>query len=97
MSAAGFPGADDYRGAPDGGPAFPKVPDDMRNGSAGMTLRDYFAGQALAGVAGNPNSPDQFLGFYEGKDLLAEWAYAAADAMLLAREDASLAARDQTP
>jgi len=70
---------------------------DVSRGEVTMTLRDYFAGQALAGVAGNPNSPDQFLGFYDGKDLLAEWAYAAADAMLIAREDARLAARDQTP
>ena len=27
----------------DGGPAYPKVPDEIRNGSSGMSLRDYFA------------------------------------------------------
>jgi hypothetical protein len=47
-----------------------------------MTLRDWFAGQALAGIlasyAGAPRLPD-------GWDL-AEKAYAAADAMLKQRE-----------
>lgn len=51
---------------------------------AGWSLRDEFAGQALAGVTANPNTPDQLIGFgFEGsKDLLAEYAYACADAML---------------
>lgn len=35
---------------PDGGPAFPMWTEDMPvEGSPGMTLRDWFAGQALAG------------------------------------------------
>lgn len=48
----------------------------------GMTLRDYFAGQALAGICANTheNSP---AGDWATS---AEHAYAAADAMLAARD-----------
>lgn len=37
----------------DGGPAFPlqSIGPDFAPGYAGMTLRDWFAGQALAGLA----------------------------------------------
>jgi len=58
----------------DGGAAFP-----VMYVSEGMTLRDYFAGQALAGALADPNvnmPPAQ----------LAELAYMEADAMLAARE-----------
>ena len=42
-----------------------------------MTLRDWFAGQALAAAyTQHENSPDK----------TAEWAYQVADAMLAARE-----------
>ena len=42
-----------------------------------MTLRDWFAGQALAAAyTQHENSPD----------MTAEWAYQVADAMLAARE-----------
>ena len=45
----------------------------------GMTLLDYFAGQALAGIArGLGDSPNY--------DLVAERAYAQADSMLKERE-----------
>lgn len=71
----------------DGGPAFPNITPDMPvDGGPGMSLRDWFAGQAMHGiVAGfwaNPESlelPDK---------RLALLAYGAADAMLAAREDA---------
>lgn len=55
----------------------------------GMTLRDWFAGQALAGVGtwmpashlgGNLTLPTNL-------KLRAEWAYAQADAMLAARKE----------
>ena len=65
----------------DGGPAFPRArsvrPDDERN--EGMTLRDYFAGQALIGLLGNgyPNNTD---GAHYAKA-----AYHYADAMIAAR------------
>jgi hypothetical protein len=54
----------------------------------GMTLRDYFAGQALAGLLANSNTPDQLigLGYLGAKKECAEYCYAAADAMLTARE-----------
>lgn len=87
----------------DGGPAFPEryqsgshVQGDGRCqftvptlvDKPGMSLRDWFAGQALTGGLGNPNTPDQLcgLGFKGSKDMMAEWAYAHADAMLKARE-----------
>lgn len=41
----------------------------------GMTLRDWFAGQALA--MSTPDTPK----------MLAEWAYRVADAMLAARQE----------
>ena len=54
---------------------------------SGMTLRDYFAAQAMTGaqiwdaVLNGQNSP-----FIGGVEKLAEVAYAVADAMLKARE-----------
>ena len=51
-------------------------------GARGMTLRDYFAGQALAGLVANTESRLQ-------DDVEAAWE--VADAMLAARE------RDDTP
>jgi hypothetical protein len=72
----------------DGGPAFPCPDDYNQDGTPiygprnlqGMTLRDWFAGQALAGLLGNsnygpPNSKED-----------ANMAYLIADAMLKARE-----------
>ena len=59
-----------------GGPAFP-----IEGGSiyAGMTLRDYFAGQAIAGKLLMPGTA------YDETDC-AKFAYEMADAMLKARE-----------
>jgi hypothetical protein len=58
----------------DGGPAFPtRYHEDMH----GMTLRDWFAGQALAGMLANPDSWTGDRGVT---------AYRYADAMLRARE-----------
>jgi len=67
-------------------PAFPTPAHNLQND--GMTLRDYFAAQALTGaqiwdaVLNGPQA-SQFSG---GVDKLAEVAYAVADAMLKARE-----------
>jgi hypothetical protein len=58
----------------DGGPAFPRHAYD---GHDGMTLRDWFAGQALAGMLANPDSWTGDRGVM---------AYRYADAMLRARE-----------
>lgn len=59
----------------DGGPAFPmaSVPPQQ-----GMTLRDWFAGQALAGLLANPNRPG-----YIADAINDSWRYAGA--MLAAR------------
>jgi hypothetical protein len=65
----------------DGGPAFPTV---ARDGNwqphhDGLSLRDYFAGQALAGILAAAN-------FGSTKDWIGQKVYEAADAMLAARE-----------
>jgi hypothetical protein len=66
----------------DGGPAFPI----FTNGTIvvldyGMSLRDYFAGQAIAGTVGP--APD---GWSISPQDQAAWAYQIADAMIAERE-----------
>jgi len=68
----------------DGGPAFPfgqisEITGQPINGyfAPGMTLRDWFAGQALAGMLANPHT-------WTEEDLEGA-AYRYADAMLRAR------------
>ena len=68
----------------DGGPAFPDVQFTHNNGDTsfknnGMTLRDYFAGQALAGMLADPDTT-------ESPDVLARACYRCADAMIDARK-----------
>lgn len=80
-----------------GGPAFPSgaarrvrdvegqwtvVPSE---GSDGMTLRDWFAGQALAGLLANPELAKAMDG-REGTDPAALLAFAFADSMLEQRK-----------
>ena len=60
----------------DGGPAFPVICATNMI-SHGMTLRDYFAGQALM---------HQFAAGYDSKQNTARAAYELADAMIAARE-----------
>jgi hypothetical protein len=62
------------------GPAFPFVEGlaGYKENKKGMTLRDYFAGQALAGICANPDTS----GAYK---LIVNEAYAYADAMLVER------------
>lgn len=62
----------------DGGPAFP-IMDSGGGGYCGMTLRDYFAGQALAGGDASP-------GCEWKHERWASYAYRVADAMLKARD-----------
>ena len=69
---------------PDGGPAFPLSPEvgkahfDDPMAYPGMTLRDWFAGQALAGMLANTHIVGTI-------NRIAEHAYHYADAMLTAR------------
>ena len=65
-----------------GGPAFPD-PAPREDGWSGMTLRDYFAGQALIGLA--RSSAEQTVDDY-GPGHVASDAYSFADAMLAERE-----------
>ena len=77
-----------------GGPAFPYqdvLPDGMVNltPQIGMTLRDYFAAQAMTGAQiwdAVLNGKNAQLSHEGGVNTLAEVAYAVADAMLKARE-----------
>ena len=61
-----------------GGPAFP-----FDTGTCGMTLRDYFAAQAMQGILVGMVTPTE--GWSHNK--FAEIAYNVADAMLKAREE----------
>lgn len=81
----------------DGGPAFPQPdlsgqgigPNDR--GMEGMTLRDYFAGQALAGMAATISSDyvNELADGIRGGHPAAKAAYRVAEAMLLARSGRS--------
>lgn len=64
----------------DGGPAFRTVAGNTVY-SYGMTLRDYFAGQALAGILANPHNRHEVT-FQQ----MADDAYRFAFAMLEARK-----------
>ena len=60
----------------DGGAAFPAVA--MLTSNRGMSLRDWFAGQALAGMLACPNVAAPVAKY-------SQWAYQHADAMLAER------------
>ncbi|MCC7414382.1 MAG: hypothetical protein IT495_22395 [Gammaproteobacteria bacterium] len=65
----------------DGGPAFPH--DGQHNYTGGMTLRDYFAAEAMQAFIGKLVNGDE-----TSSALIPELSYAMADAMLKAREGA---------
>ena len=77
----------------DGGPAFPNAEPMWdsatntytRHVIGGMTLRDYFAGQALSSFRLDPDA-DICSGHY---DNLSEYAYRIADAMVQRKEETS--------
>lgn len=75
----------------DGGPAFPFGP--LNYSSAGMSLRDWFAGQIAAGIhAGDkPPLPTRTANL----SIVSEVAYAQADAMIAQRSQ-SRAKQKQT-
>ena len=67
-----------------GGPAYPRAAERyMNTAQEGMTLRDYFAGQALAGDMVNG-----FEGNFDGDDIIkrTKFLYRMADAMIEARD-----------
>ena len=76
----------------DGGPAFPRQQFRLANGmpeggEKGMTLRDYFAAKAVAGMF-YPAIVDSLQGDHDlNCDQLAGYAYTMADAMLKRREE----------
>lgn len=74
----------------DGGPAFPNVPDGAgdkwQSWDIGMSLRDYFAAKALAGMLANPNKEGANCGA-SGLGVFPRYAYEWADAMLKARSE----------
>lgn len=62
-------------------------PFDMGDGSGrvtqhGMTLRDYFAAKAMAAMMTQPEAANDWT-----DEKIAEWAYNAADAMLIRRQN----------
>jgi hypothetical protein len=75
----------------DGGPAFPTDEQIHANGQIeyaerGMTLRDYFAAQALSGLVLRAWSDDKVNVPADVHDRWSKAAYLTADAMLKARE-----------
>lgn len=82
----------------DGGPAFPAEAEwkdgaEVWPSSKGMSLRDWFAGQALLAGAGiNPHlpgddaEPDLWPKPAELAERRARWAYIQADALIAARD-----------
>ena len=74
-----------------GGPAFPHPAGWRRDPdiSDGMTLRDYFAAKAMQSVITQEIAALRRVNEYTAKsseDVMAEWAYKMADAMLKKRE-----------
>lgn len=66
----------------DGGPAFPVTEAPYSPNNHGMSLRDWFAGQALAGLLAQSSGT----AFGSDHSIGALWAYQMADAMLAARK-----------
>ncbi len=67
-----------------GGPAFPVLADvrpSIDKEWCGMTLRDYFAAEAMVTIWNHANAPRP-----NNVDQAAEWCYMMADSMLKARE-----------
>lgn len=66
----------------DGGPAFPGGDGGVRDLNEGMTLRDYFAGQALNGFLACTQQGEKIRDFSK----VAQGMYLLADAMIAERE-----------
>jgi len=68
-----------------GGPAYPVVAEYMEHCESGMTLRDYFAGQAVGEVISFCANDTRIKG-ESAPEAFARKAYEIADAMIAARE-----------
>lgn len=71
--------------ADNGGPAFPTPQDEFGKNSPSMSLRDYFAGQALMSLP-HLCAHDTLMDGITFEQHVAKNAYALADAMLAARK-----------
>ena len=69
----------------DGGPAFPHVATDRSCATPGMSLCDWFAGQALAGILAGGEAPGELT-----VTDISDWAWRQADAMLAVRSASNL-------
>lgn len=74
----------------DGGPAFPMPPHmgvlgHLISGANGMSLRDWFAGQALAGMHGSLVNSSEWPDA-NAANFMAKKAYESADAMIAERK-----------
>ena len=85
----------------DGGPAFPGPENELCYTPQGMSLRDYFAAKAMAGILvwdaimNQKNGHPTYIG--EGSaQRLAEHSYHTADAMLKARNAVTTGERSST-
>ena len=71
-----------------GGPAFPANHYDLSADERGMTLRDYFAAQAMqALITGLISQPERAKDWLESELWAPQQAYNVADAMLDARKE----------
>lgn len=74
-----------------GGPAFPIYPSETLYAPSGMSLRDYFAGQALAAILTHESAYE-----HSGESQVARMAYMQADAMLAIRDCTRTRSRQMT-
>ncbi len=66
--------------------AFPWVCEDQQIVAKGMTLRDYFAAQALSGGLEQGSRDNMDIHWWHDPERIADRAYAIADAMMRARD-----------
>jgi hypothetical protein len=73
---------------PENPPAFPCIYEhaECTSEQHGMTLRDYFAGQAIVGLLAGATENDAITIQRNGEQVIGKAAYAVADAMLRARQ-----------
>jgi hypothetical protein len=79
----------------DGGSAFPVIGKHSPQGriemdSPGMTLRDWFAGQALDAIIPKPITVEEFESMSEFSTAFAKTAHEIADSMINAREEGNV-------